>query len=282
MDRDGSNQRQLTFNDGADDTRPAWSPDGTRVVFESNRDGDYDLYVFDFETAVNNPGSNPEKPLTDNNVDDRRAIWNPAILPPKPIETELSIEVPAGSAPAINGRFSDGEWQGAKVVPLTGGGEMHLLHAEDYLFLGIRGPAHGIGSICHYQNGKISIMHASAGLNTSIYESGTQDWERITAFFGCCQDLPESMQRDEQLKDQGWVANLVTKGDPNEMEYQIALGEGDIILAVTYILTDSPTFVWWPEGLDDDCGKHEITPGEDGSILQFAPETWVKIIPIGR
>jgi hypothetical protein len=96
------------------------------------------------------------------------------------------------------------------------------------------------------------------GLGTFVYEQGDDAWESVTRFFGCCMDLPESMRRDAQLEDQGWVANLVQKGDPNEMEYQIAIGDGDIILAVTYILVNSPTFVWWPENLDDDCGRLEL------------------------
>jgi TolB protein len=276
MNSDGSNPRQLTFNDAAEDNRPSWSPDGSKLIFESDRDGDFEIYLIDVEEALQSPGSHLEQQLTDNDVDDRRAVWKPV---PVPIEPALSIEVPPGDAPTINGRLSEGEWDGAQVVLLTGGGELHLLHADGYLFLGIRGQEPGIGSVCHYQNGKISVMHASAGLNTSIYEQGAQDWDVSTRFYGCCMDLPETMRRDEQLKDQGWVANLFDKGLPNEMEYQITLGDGDLILAVTYILLDAPTFVWWPKDLDDDCGKLELVEEiPDISHLQFAPETWVKII----
>ena len=41
------------------DTDPSLSPDGTRIVFESNRDGDYEIFVMDVD------GTDPVK-LTDN------------------------------------------------------------------------------------------------------------------------------------------------------------------------------------------------------------------------
>ncbi len=49
MNTDGSNVTRLTFEGG---TWPAWSPDGSRIAFAANRDGDYDIYV------MNADGSN--------------------------------------------------------------------------------------------------------------------------------------------------------------------------------------------------------------------------------
>ena len=44
MNADGSDLDRSTRSPGLD-VRPAWSPDGTRIAFTSNRDGNYEIYV---------------------------------------------------------------------------------------------------------------------------------------------------------------------------------------------------------------------------------------------
>ncbi len=44
MNADGSGQSRLTYND-VDDFSPAWSPDGRRIAFFSERDGNPEIYV---------------------------------------------------------------------------------------------------------------------------------------------------------------------------------------------------------------------------------------------
>jgi TolB protein len=69
MDADGSNQQRLTRHP-ADDWPAAWSPDGSKLVFSSNRDSNWNLYVIDAD------GSNPVR-LTNDPANEREPAWSP-------------------------------------------------------------------------------------------------------------------------------------------------------------------------------------------------------------
>ena len=65
-ERDGSNARQLT---ASHDRSPSWSPDGTRIAFASDRDGDYEIFV------MNADGSD-QRQVTFNVARDRTNAWS--------------------------------------------------------------------------------------------------------------------------------------------------------------------------------------------------------------
>jgi Tol biopolymer transport system component len=69
INRDGSGLRRLT-TDPAIDAEADWSPDGRKLVFNSDRDGDHELYVMD--TAGRHV-----RQLTRNRATDRQPDWSP-------------------------------------------------------------------------------------------------------------------------------------------------------------------------------------------------------------
>jgi Tol biopolymer transport system component len=69
MNADGSNQVRLTHNTYMDES-PSWSPDGNKIAFDSNRDGNYQIYI------MNADGSNQTQ-LTHDSYDSKQAVWSP-------------------------------------------------------------------------------------------------------------------------------------------------------------------------------------------------------------
>jgi Tol biopolymer transport system component len=68
-DGNGDNPTNLT-NNAAIDFAPAFSPDGTKIAFVSNRDGNYEIYVMDSD------GTDPVN-LTNNAAEDVNPNWSP-------------------------------------------------------------------------------------------------------------------------------------------------------------------------------------------------------------
>jgi TolB protein len=76
MNADGSRQERITIQSsgsGISDQHPAWSPDYGQIAFDSNRDGDYEIYVLD----VDNPIRVKEVTYNTKPVDDTFPVWSP-------------------------------------------------------------------------------------------------------------------------------------------------------------------------------------------------------------
>ena len=69
MSSDGTDQKRLT-SVLADDTDPSFSPDGTKILFVSAGDGDYEIYVMNINGAE-------VRQLTSNTADEGSPTWSP-------------------------------------------------------------------------------------------------------------------------------------------------------------------------------------------------------------
>jgi len=266
-DVDGNYDIALT-SDGRTNENPVWSPDGNTIVFQSDRDGNFELYV------MNSDGSDQRR-LTNHQAGDYWPAWKPEVAA-RPASS--TIQVPQGHAATIDGTFSPGEWDSALTTDLTNGGELMLMHEDGFLYLGIRSRAMGFGSICAAGDNRISILHSSAGLGTAVFERDGDDWRRTQQFSYCCWGANERVL-DEFLQRSGWVASIGPMGVPEEMEYQIAMNDRPLNLAVVYV--DDFTFqspLYWPANLGDDCLGLALIPEDPPERLLFSPETWVSFV----
>jgi dipeptidyl aminopeptidase/acylaminoacyl peptidase len=66
---DGTGLTEIS-TEGTENWWPAWSPDGDRIAFQSNRSGDHEIYV------IRTDGSNPVR-LTNNPGEDGEPDWSP-------------------------------------------------------------------------------------------------------------------------------------------------------------------------------------------------------------
>jgi photosystem II stability/assembly factor-like uncharacterized protein len=69
VNSDGSGLQELTDSSGRI-SNFSWSPDGSRIVFDSNRDEKYELYIVDVESLA-------WTQLTDNDANDADPAWSP-------------------------------------------------------------------------------------------------------------------------------------------------------------------------------------------------------------
>jgi TolB protein len=78
MNSDGSDPRRLTDTRGGDES-PTWSPDGTRIAFASEHDGNGEIYIVGVQGALRSEGADVSdlQRLTQNHVGDYCPAWRP-------------------------------------------------------------------------------------------------------------------------------------------------------------------------------------------------------------
>ncbi len=196
------------------------------------------------------------------------------------------IQVPLGAPANPDGVLDPDEWQGAYEEELSDGSGLYLAQDGDFLYLGIRasGAGHGVGSVCVARGDEVAILHSSAALGTAVYERDDEVWRQTQAFSWRCRNTSDSpsaqAERDRFLQEEGWLANNGRMGTPGVVEYRIAMPEGPLRLAVSYIgPPDFDAVAHWPLDLADDCANVQMLQGPIPEVVRFAPERWAMVGP---
>lgn len=205
------------------------------------------------------------------------ATFTPTLPPP---EMNLEINVPQGPAPTIDGKFSAGEWDGAFISQLSDGTKLMMLHDGEYLFIGIQSRTMGVGSVCVKRGDQVWILHASAALGNAIYEKAEDGWAMTEGFTWCCRGTTPNVEQQALLEENNWTASIGYMGKSNEMEYQIAMEEEPMSLAVAYYFNQNDIPIW-PRALEDDCNSYGVVDGTPRGNVQFDIDAWSSLTTSG-
>jgi len=204
------------------------------------------------------------------------------IVPTASPTAQISISVPQGIPPTIDGTLSSGEWESARVEKFLDGSKLLLMQTEGYLYLGIRAntPDMIVGNIFVDRGDEIAVLHTSAALGTAIYQKDAPVWQQTQGFSWCCRSTNRveaaQAELDVFLQQEKWVSINTRMGTPQELEYQIEMTGETLRLAVTFMLASGTNQKFsWPNDLNDAC--MQSFEGGFPLQLQFSPDTWETI-----
>jgi hypothetical protein len=188
------------------------------------------------------------------------------------------IQVPLSARPTLDGTIDSDEWGQALQFDMTHGGTLYFQHDGEFLYVGISAEGLGFGHVCWQRDDQVWILHSSASLGSAAYQTNETGWRPVRNYDWCCRSTISTVERQELLEREGWMATISYLGHPNQMEYQIAWG-GQIQLVVIYQvgrLLDT-TYIW-PQDLADSCVELALGEGEQIDSAEFNIPTWAYLI----
>jgi hypothetical protein len=137
----------------------------------------------------------------------------------------------------------------------------------------------------------VKVLHASTGLITAEYKNNDSGWRLIHDFLGPTNPNGKQYGRGKirqtkeysnaNLKQYGWVANLIDKGPANETEYKVALSDyiiDNLFMAVSFFQVKAETKIAkLPADLSGGAIDRELIAGSARNGLHFAPNSWIKL-----
>ena len=203
-----------------------------------------------------------------------------------------TLTIPRGTAVTIDGREEPGEWDDALSADLRGGQYIKLKTDGQYLYLSIKGEKGGISSVAIHTDDEVKILHASAGLITAVYNREGGHWNQTEEFRSerqapLRQENSTTARMAQKLELYRWCANILPRKVPadfdaqNITEYKISLellkNDVSTMSVVFSQRTAKMPLARSPFDLDDDSLKKSMVHGSNVPILNFEPDTWLKL-----
>lgn len=197
----------------------------------------------------------------------------------------------AGSGPSpkdvtLDGRVDEAEWKAASTQPLEGGGTVQLMVRDNFLYLGIRGPAEGIAHVCVGSGDEVRILHVSAAVGAAIFRQVGGAWTlqspfawslRDTALTGAAADA-----RMAYFQKEGWVGTVSRMGPGTDREVVIDRTKfrSPLRLAIGYVATSAGGGLGgvsrWPD-VRDTCTDQRAVAGFLPDTPRFVVNDWALI-----
>ncbi len=193
------------------------------------------------------------------------------------------LQIPKANAPVIDGKLGEGEWKSALKQELAGGGELHLQHDGEFLYIGVRGTSHGWGHLYVIDADTVFVHHASAALGTATYLQKGELWLPQQKFAWELRERSLTPQveaaRAAYLKSHDWLANNMNMGTPGVLEFKISRRflQGESVSLALAFASDPAAPQYWPKTLADDCLKKDLIFGSAPVDLKFNLASWAKV-----
>jgi len=201
------------------------------------------------------------------------------------VAAQVEVQVPLGTAPTLDGTIVDGEWDDALAIDLSVGARLYLKHADERLFLAVRGETMGIPSPLILRGEDIHVLHASAALGTAIYSLEDGQWIQTQAFRWHCRLTGFSSvavaQREEFLENEGWLGTIGRLGARTHFELMIDLDEPFLQMLFLFMeATSSPVVLSWPLASEDATPYLPLITGPIPDEIDVDLATWA-ILKLG-
>jgi hypothetical protein len=195
--------------------------------------------------------------------------------------SDLEISVPRAKAAVIDGVLSPAEWDKAYDIKVSEASHIRLMHDGKYLYIGLSDKRSVIGSIQVDRGDKIEVLHSSASLGKAVYETKGNYWKLIRNFTWLCKKDDDAVRfkaaQEKHLLEESWLASNMSSGNPGEMEYQIAIPEGLLRMAITYITIPEGKTIQWPSALEEETRYVPLLTGNPPGLAAFSPEHWLTV-----